>query len=429
MGHGLDSAVLDVLSKPADEIGPADIDALVVSALSEGDQVEFKRGLSTAKRKRDPWEDGKEPGDKAKAEILEEVTAFANAYGGVLLLGIDESSTTPAVASAIVPIPRCADLAERFKHVFRDCVEPQLSSLEVFAVPTNGEAGVVLFRVGRSHDAPHRVTKTLACPIRRADRCERMTMREIQDMTLSVSRGLSRLEHRLSERSTRFTREFECLSSPDHAFGCRFTAVPRNDDVEFDSVIRNHTLTDTFNMPWRRILMNGRPLPHVDCGPGTWRTMLRGARSDVRLLELEQNKEGQLVPRTFDWNFYHEIHCDGLVEFGGVHVPMWSHQSFPPGWLFVMFGNLLLWATNIRSLSHSVGMDFILEVELYMPSRQPLPLDQYGDQHWRAENTNQQFPHYIMGRDSNLNEILSAFHRDAFHLVGQDANSELTIAT
>ena len=36
-------------------------------------------------------ERGKEPGDKAKNEILEEVTAFANAYGGVLFLGIDES--------------------------------------------------------------------------------------------------------------------------------------------------------------------------------------------------------------------------------------------------------------------------------------------------------------------------------------------------
>ena len=28
--------------------------------------------------------------------LLEEVTAFANAYGGVLVLGIDESSTKPA---------------------------------------------------------------------------------------------------------------------------------------------------------------------------------------------------------------------------------------------------------------------------------------------------------------------------------------------
>ena len=131
----------DLLSKPASEIGLADIDALVSSGLPEGEQVEFKRSLSTAKGKPDPWEDGKEPGDRAKIEILEEVTAFANAYGGVLVLGIEESLTKSAVASAIAPVPRCTDLAERFKLVFRDCVEPQLSGLEVIAVLTAGESG------------------------------------------------------------------------------------------------------------------------------------------------------------------------------------------------------------------------------------------------------------------------------------------------
>ena len=81
----------DLLSKPASKICAADIAAMVTSALPEGERVEFKRSLPTPKGKRDPWEIGKEPGDKAKNEILEEVTAFANAYGGVLFLGIDES--------------------------------------------------------------------------------------------------------------------------------------------------------------------------------------------------------------------------------------------------------------------------------------------------------------------------------------------------
>lgn len=188
----------DLHSKPASEFCSADIAAIVTSALPEGERVEFKRSLPTGKGTRDPWEIGRQPGDKGKNEILEEVTAFANAYGGVLLLGIDESSTKPAAASAITPVPRCIDLAERFKLIFRDCVEPQLPALEVFAVPTNNDNGVVIFRVGRSHSAPHRVRKTLVCPVRRADRCEKMTMREIQDMTLNVSKGLERLEKRLS---------------------------------------------------------------------------------------------------------------------------------------------------------------------------------------------------------------------------------------
>ena len=126
---------------------------------------------------------------------------FANAYGGAVLLGIRESKEKPPVAAKIVPIQRCADLTERLKLVFRDRVEPQLPRIDILAVRTEGESGVVIIRVGRSRLAPHRVTRTLVCPVRRSDRCEEMSMREIQDMTLNVSRGLERLERRLLERA------------------------------------------------------------------------------------------------------------------------------------------------------------------------------------------------------------------------------------
>ena len=225
----------DLLSKPASEVCPADIFAMVNSALPEGERIEFKRSLPVAKSKRDPWSIDNELGDKAKNEILEEVTAFANAYGGVLFLGVEESSKKPATAVGIVPVPRCTELAERFKLIFRDCVEPQLPMLEVFAVSIDQDKGIVIFRVGRSHSAPHRVTKTLVCPARRADRCERMTMREIQDMTLNVSKGFERLERHLLDRSSRFSGEFERLSQPDNSIGCRLTAAPTTDDLHLES--------------------------------------------------------------------------------------------------------------------------------------------------------------------------------------------------
>ena len=418
----------DLLSKPASEICPADIDAMVASALPEGERVEFKRSLPKAKGKPDSWEDGREPGDKAKNEILEEVTAFANAYGGVLMLGVDESSTRPAAAAEIAPIPRCAELAERFKLIFRDCVEPQLPALEVFAVPTDQENGIVIFRVGRSHTAPHRVTKTLVCPVRRADRCEKMTMREIHDMTLNVSKGLERLERRLSDRSKRFAREFERIVSTDDAFGCRFTAVPTNDDIYFERVFRNGTLLEGIGVPWRVISLNGRPMTEIACGPRAWRALLRGTRSDNRTPQVEYTEDGQLNQKKVDWNFYHEIHCDGLVEFGGLHGPRWEHQYFPPKWLFVMFGNLLLWVDNVRQLSRSISAEYVLEVELYMPSRTPLPIDDYGDVYWPPDNPNLKFPYYVINGDSNIQDILATFYRDALNLVGHDMDAILSIS-
>ena len=220
--------MLEVLSKPADQITISDIEALIESEVPEGEQVEFKEGLPTKKDSVDPWMSGADHiGDRAKKEMLEEAVAFANAHGGALLLGIGESRTRPPVAARISPIPRCTELVERLKLMFRDCVEPQLPQLEIFAIPTESNNGVLIIRVGRSRLAPHRVATTLVCPVRRSDRCEKMTMREIQDMTLNVSRGLERLERRLSERSEHFQRRFKCLKTPEDAFGIRYDRYSR----------------------------------------------------------------------------------------------------------------------------------------------------------------------------------------------------------
>ena len=175
-------------------------------------------------------------GEGARDEVIEEAVAFANAHGGALLIGIRESKSKPPVAAEITPVPRCFELAERFKLKFRDCVEPQVPSLKVFGVPTDGANGVVIIRVGRSRHAPHRVEPTRKCTVRRADRCESLTMREIQDMTLNVSRGMERIDKRLEERSERFQRELDRLQTPDDSYGLRLIALPIGEEIRFHRV-------------------------------------------------------------------------------------------------------------------------------------------------------------------------------------------------
>ena len=230
--------MIEVLSKPADQIRISDIKSLIDSLVPESEQIEFKESLPARKNSTDPWIEGNNTiGNQAKDKILEEVVAFANAYGGVCLLGIKESSTKPPVAAEISPIPRCAELAERLKLVFSDCVEPQLPQIEIIPIKTDGESGVIIIRVGQSRLAPHRVTRTLVCPIRQSDRCEKMTMRQIQDLTLNISRGLERLERRLSERSERFQHEFERINEPEKSFGIRATAMETKSDLTASSAI------------------------------------------------------------------------------------------------------------------------------------------------------------------------------------------------
>ena len=145
----------DTLSKPIRDISPADIESLVDSGVPEGERMEFKRGLpAKGKGNQDQWmSDQTNIGDFAKNKILKEVVAFANAYGGVLVLGIEEDGKAkPAVAKKICPIPKCEDAADRFRSIFRARVEPKLPVCDIFAVKTGSEeTGVIVFRVpGRS---------------------------------------------------------------------------------------------------------------------------------------------------------------------------------------------------------------------------------------------------------------------------------------
>ena len=132
--------MIDMLSKPVGEITIGDIQTLIESTIPESEQIEFKEA-PPATNGIDPWMSGGNIGDHAKNKILEEVVAFANAYGGVLLLGVKESSTNPSTAEEINPVPRCADLADRLKLVFRDCVEPHLPRVEIVGVPVKDDSG------------------------------------------------------------------------------------------------------------------------------------------------------------------------------------------------------------------------------------------------------------------------------------------------
>ena len=389
----------EVLSKPADQIDIHDIESLIESKVPEGEQIEFKESLPTEDGSADPWMSKKNLGKRAKDTILEEAAAFANAYGGVLLLGIGESNTKPPVAAKISPILHCTELAERLKLVFRDRVEPQLPRLDIFAVPTKGDDGVIVISVGRSRFAPHCVkfeNKRFVCPVRRSDRCEKMTMREIQDMTLNVSRGLERLEKRLSERSERFQQEFKRLETPEDAFGIRMTATPVGDDIRFERVFRENSIVEELDEPWRNVLyrpgsgetgprlgrdgyiksvpelMSGRSgserviddaLRGRDIFPSSWRPRLRVARAEP---DLNHFSTGLLR------NSYREIHCDGLVELGFVaEVFRYISEGKPRAsslsskLVIPMFANLAVWADRVRCQAGIPAAEYALEIEIY----------------------------------------------------------------
>ena len=410
--------MIHVLSKPADQIDNHDIESLVESRVPEGEQIEFKEALPAKGESLDPWENDQDKiGDRAKNAILEETVAFANAHGGALVLGIEETGSKPPIAKGIKPVPRCGDLADRLKLVFRDCVEPQLPHIEIVGVETKDRDGVVILRVGRSRRAPHRVTSTLNCPVRRSDRYEKMTMREIQDMTLNVARGLERLKGVFRWREERFVGGLEYLSQFKNWYGLRITAVPVVEDLPLDRVFRGHGIIPELVEPWRRVFretpgLKGELRWDEPRGAHNWRPILRGARmKSPPHPGIRQASES-----------YREIHCDGLLEWVVHSNRSVELNSDRP---VVMFANVATWADRVRRYANAPTAEYAIEVQFRAMGdgvivKRPCEPKELGT--LRPDRS--LFPRYSLADQADVPQLLGLFYRDFWNFFEQDAADE-----
>ena len=442
--------MIDILTKPADQLGIDDLNALIDSHVQEDERIEFKRDLSAKKEQKDSWYDNQKLGDKAKIEILEKSVAFANAFGGALILGIKEdkeSRNGPGVANEISPIPHCAGLADRLTSVFGNCVEPHIPGLEIIPIETQDNAGAIVIRVNRSRLAPHRVIPSLVCPIRRSDRCEKMTMREIQDLVLNLARGTEKLDTLLTERSERFKEEIpEIIEWYEGVIGIRATATPVSDEIWFDP--SHKALKD--ELAWHSVRVQldddsceldggGIKIPSMN----NWRPILRGARMGEFHHDSNSTK-----------NSYREIYCNGLVELGLVssrshslffttHSPSEYDQSpednggiLPAEWLITIFANLLVWIDRLRNHAGSPVAEYALELETRIYGY-PLPrlavlkkvadvriqrglqYEEFGNRcAFGTPMDSTRFPRYSLGSTDEIIPILNSFELDLWNNVG-----------
>ena len=418
-----------LLTKPVNEITASNIRALVASSVPEGERVEFK-GELPAKTGQDPWMiDQKRIGDHAKNQILKEMVALANAFGGVLVLGIEEDSRLkPATASGIHPVPKCADLANRFQLIFRDRVEPQLPPHDIFPVVTKGaEDGVVVFRVPRSRLAPHRITRTRICPIRRSDRSEEMTMREIQDMTINVSLGLERLHNRFRERAGVFEREFACLTSPDDAYGVRITAAPVGDEIRLPRLCRPHfRLIDGLETPNVTVTrqFDGREPTVVRGLTGIHRAGQTGWHPRLRAVRSHQPDD---LP-TLSYNAYLELHCDGLVEFGWLSAVKDVDSS-----IHILFSDYVLpelakvacWADALRRYADASAAEYAVQIAVHVAANRLFAMpgaERRISPHHLAGVLSRgvtAFPKYSFSEVSGISDLLIMCEHDLCNAGGQ----------
>lgn len=348
-----------IFSKPLGEIGPADIEELFDRnhpelGVPESGTVEFKQDIP-AKGGLDSWYSAPNAaiGEYGRNKILAEIVAFANAHGGHLLIGIEESENHPRRAVAICPVPRCAELADRLKRQIADCVDPTIPVVSVRGVETDGGGGgVVIVRVPQSRLAPHRVIANKECYFRHGDESKTMDMREIQDLTVQRAQNVVRLDDLFQERKSKFRDWVRATKAPQGAsaiIGCRMTLIPTS-DIHAENIFMNQVLVPKLQnfkiqLSDRRTCYDGAPV--YSCL--SERPIVRGTQRMDRL-------DG---PRLVQ-----EVHCSGLVELV-FRERMWEEMQCPVSWLLGVMCNGFHTAAVFRKGAEAPDTEFEYEFEIF----------------------------------------------------------------
>ncbi len=133
---------MSLVSVPFNEIEESHLQQLVENGVPESLELEFKREIYGTE-------------NDERAEFLRDVTAFANAAGGHLVIGMAEEGSG---ASELVGFQETDpdSLLLRYEGQLRDGVEPRVVGIDMKSVAlANGNVAVVI-RIPKSWNPPHR---------------------------------------------------------------------------------------------------------------------------------------------------------------------------------------------------------------------------------------------------------------------------------
>jgi hypothetical protein len=211
-----------VFGKPIAQATIDDLLRLISDGVAEGQRLEFKEAVpvSDEEQKKQRKTGTVRPIDEAVAKgagiadfgrnaLLEELVAFANADGGVIVLGMAETGDKPSRAAKLFPIPQVTALERRLRDALNSLIEPRLPFAAVRAIETETDgSGVVLIETERSSLGPHWVRPTRGAKIRREDRADPLSMSEIHDMVLRNARRFEDVIRKLTTSQAQFESYF-----------------------------------------------------------------------------------------------------------------------------------------------------------------------------------------------------------------------------
>lgn len=132
---------MSLRERPLVQTTAADLETLINSA-TEGQYLDFKDRMY-------------ERTDDGKHELAKDVSALANAYGGDLVVGIDEEDGR---AARLVPLKGAGKAVEWLLQVCVALIEERIAGLDAHAIPVD-DGQVIVVRVPASLRGPHMVRR------------------------------------------------------------------------------------------------------------------------------------------------------------------------------------------------------------------------------------------------------------------------------
>jgi hypothetical protein len=133
-----------LLHIPLDQIDEKHLRALITAGAAESRSIDYKRTTY---------------GDRHAdyAEFLADVSSFANTAGGDLVLGVDAKNGIPTDITPLI-VPMDKEIL-RLEEVARGGLQPRIANFSPHVVEIRGGGNVLILRVPRSYNAPHRVIR------------------------------------------------------------------------------------------------------------------------------------------------------------------------------------------------------------------------------------------------------------------------------
>jgi len=127
-----------------DNMSETDLAELIAAQVPEGLRIEYKRELYGNR-------------DEDKREALKDISAFTNAFGGHLIIGIEEQNGLPIAIPGISNM-NPDDVLLRLEQLVLSGIEPRIQGIRMRAIPLVNNAFCCVLRIPRSWYPPHRVS-------------------------------------------------------------------------------------------------------------------------------------------------------------------------------------------------------------------------------------------------------------------------------